>query len=130
MKQTRSLVLVLIAAAAVAGCWPDPVQAGPLCTITKVNLQGASSADITVDATAGGVTVLAADSNRCEALIQNSGAAAMRCAPTTITVTSTVGFYVPAAGTLALGVEGQQAWKCIRTTGSSTTASVAEADLP
>ena len=96
------------------------------CKTVLVNAQGTASADITIDGTAGGVAVLAAGTTRCAAVITNSGAADMRCAPTTVTVSSTVGYLVPAGKSLALGLEGQQAWKCIRT-GSSTTASVLEA---
>ena len=96
------------------------------CKTVTVNAQGTGSADVTVDATATGVSVMAALATRCGALILNSGAADMRCAPSTVTVTSTVGFFVPAGQALRLSEEGQQAWRCIRTTGTSTSASIAE----
>lgn len=96
------------------------------CKTVAVNSQGASNADITVDATAGGVAVLAASTTRCSAVIANVSANDMRCAPTTVTVTSTAGFLVQAGAKLSLGLEGQQAFKCIRTGGSSATASVME----
>lgn len=97
------------------------------CKTTVVNAQGVANAGIAVDATAGGVTVLAASATRCDALITNQGSGDMLCGPSTITVTTTVGFYVPAGGMLALGDAGQQAWKCIRQAAVSTTAYVAEA---
>lgn len=105
-----------------------PPNVSPCKTVTT-NAQGAAGADITVDSTAGGVSVMAASTTRCGALIKNAGTAAMRCAATTLTVSSTVGELIDAGETLVLGLEGQQAWKCIRTTGTSTSASVSEATL-
>lgn len=97
------------------------------CKTIAVNSQGVANADITVDATAGGVSVLAASATRCGAVVVNVGTADMRCGPTSMTVSATAGFLIQAGGKLALDLEGQQAMKCIRTTGTSTTASVAEA---
>ena len=95
------------------------------CKTTVVNSVN-SGQDITVDSTAGGVVVMGSLSTRCGATILNSGTANMRCAQGTITVTSTVGFLIAAGGSLNLGFEGQQGWKCIRTTGTDTAASVIE----
>lgn len=97
------------------------------CKTVSINLFGVANADITVDATAGGVVISALNTSRCGMAISNSGAADMRCAPTTLTVTSTVGILIPAGQVRYFGLEGQQLWKCIRTTGSSTTANVWEA---
>ena len=83
--------------------------------------------DVVIDGTAGGVTILGANGKRCQAIIQNTGTAAMRCGPATITVSATVGFLVPPGQSLVTGVEGRELWKCIRTTGTSTSASIAEA---
>lgn len=119
-----ALVLILILASALGPSLPADAA---VCRTVAVNDQGTANAAITVDATAGGVAVLAANSMRCGAVIKNSGTAAMRCAPATVTVTSTVGFVVAASEALILSAEATQAWRCIRTTGSSTTADVAEA---
>lgn len=91
--------------------------------VTPVN----SGTDVTVDATAGGVTVMNASTTRCGAVITNTSANAMRCAPTTLTVTATLGYLIGANGSLNLGAEGQQSWKCIRTGASSAAAATAEA---
>lgn len=108
--------------------WPvlQPPESAA-CKTTVPNDQGTAGADIPVDATAGGVAVLAASTTRCEAIITNAGTADMRCAPTTLTVTSTAGYLVQAGASLRLGLEGQEAYKCIRTGASSTSASVIEA---
>lgn len=113
-----SLLVVLVAGNALAD---------PLCDTVDINAQGTSDADITVDSTSGGVTVMAASVTRCGALIINSGAAAMRCGPTSMTISSTKGAYIAEGGVLVLGVEGRQAWRCIRTSGTSTSANVVEA---
>lgn len=97
------------------------------CKTVGVNVQGTANADVSVDNTAGGVAVLAASTTRCGAVIKNSGTGDMRCAPTTITVSSTVGFLIIAGDKQTLGLEAQQAWKCIRTGSTTTTASVLEA---
>ena len=76
---------------------------------------------LVVDSTAGGVTVLTANMQRCQALIQNTGTAPMSCAPLPTVVTAAVGVLVQGGQTLEMGVEGQQQWNCIRTTGTSTT---------
>lgn len=104
--------------------YPDP-SSDP-CRNVGINLQGASNADITADNTAGGVLVMAANVQRCGALITNSSANDMRCARTGVTASSTVGYFVRANTTLELGPEGKDAWRCIRTGGSSATVSVLE----
>jgi hypothetical protein len=86
--------------------------------------------DVLIDATAGGVVVLDANPQRCQALIQNTGAASMRCGPATVVVSAVVGFLVKAGETLTLGAEGKELWRCIRTTSTSTTVSIAEAITP
>lgn len=117
MKTILAVLLVLVASVA---------QAQPLCDETLVNNKGSANADITVDATAGGVRVMDASTTRCCAIVQNSGEADMRCAPTSITVSATKGVLVPSGQSLVLGIEGREAWNCIRTGDSSTAANVAE----
>ena len=85
------------------------------------------STAITIDNTAGGVSVLTAKSKRCAALIKNVGTADMNCAPTTYTVSTTLGWLVSPGETLGLTSEGREAWKCIRTTSNSTSVVVIEA---
>ena len=84
--------------------------------------------DITIDDTAGGVTVLAADNARLTALLYNNGGFEVRCAPSTEAPTTTNGFPVPAGGTLVLGPQDgvQLLWACIRTTANSSTIAVFE----
>jgi hypothetical protein len=97
------------------------------CKTVAINLFGTANADITIDSTAGGIVVSALNTLRCGMAISNSGGADMRCAPVGVVPTSTVGILVPAGQVRYFGLEGQQLWKCIRTTGSSTTANVWEA---
>lgn len=99
------------------------------CSKVRINESGVARADIVVDGTAGGVTVAPALDSRCGGIIVNSGTGtkAMRCGPSTMTVTSTVGFLLNAGDALSLGNEGQQLWRCIKTTGDNTTANVIEA---
>lgn len=104
----------------------DSPSAAACKTVTQ-NSQGAGNADITVDATVGGVAVLAASTTRCAAILSNVGSADARCASGATTPTSTAGYLIKAGKDLVLGPEGQQAWKCIRTTATSTTFAVVEA---
>jgi len=99
------------------------------CQTTGINLQGTGGAGnaITIDNTSGGVSIMLANQARCGGTISNTGAGAMNCAPTTETVSSTIGQTIAAGQAYNFGPEGQQAWKCIRTTSTSTTANVAEA---
>lgn len=127
MRRLISLVLAAALGVAAVPSGPRPADAA-ICKTVAVNAKGTGNASITVDATAGGVTVMDASTQRCGATITNSGTADMRCAPSTVTVTSTVGFLIAAGKALNLGSEAQQAWKCIRTTASSTTADVGEAN--
>lgn len=117
-----------------AGNFPDnepfnQAQVGgvAVCKTTTVNAQGVANAGVVVDATAGGVTVLAASTTRCGALLYNlQGGGDALCAPTAITVTTTVGFYLAAGQSLAMQHEAQGAWKCIRQAGTNATLYVAE----
>jgi hypothetical protein len=86
--------------------------------------------DITIDATAGGVQVLATNTKRCSALIVNSGVAPMRCGPAGVTVSATVGVPLGAGASLPLNRSSRSAWKCIRTTGTSTSATIVESAVP
>lgn len=97
------------------------------CKTTVINAQGTANAGVTVDNNAGGRAVLAANTRRCEAVLYNlQGGGDALCAPTTITVTTTVGFYLAAGQSLALGSESQQAWNCIRQAAVNATLYVAE----
>jgi hypothetical protein len=121
----KLLVLLLVLAICVL---VQSRRAHASCTHSKVNLQGSSNGSITIDATAGGILVMAAaTAKRCGATIQNSGSAAMRCGPASMTVSATAGYLISAGASLNVGPEGQEAWNCIRTTASSTTADVDEA---
>lgn len=85
-----------------------------------------NSADVTVDDTAGGVTVLAANANRKKCIIQNVGAAACRVGTTTPTTTTGLQLAPGASLTLEGPYPVQAAIKAIRETGTNTTVSVAE----
>ncbi len=106
-----------------------PAWSAP-CNQVRINNKGSSGASITVDATATGVVVAEANGSRCSLAIRNESANPMRCAPSTgptaLTVTSTVGFLLDNTVALTAEWDGVQEWRCIRTTGSSTTVSVAE----
>ena len=88
------------------------------------------SGDITIDATAGGIQVLAANAKRCNALIINGGNAALRGCPSWITVSASVGVTLGAGQSLPLDRDGRAAWRCIRTTGTSTSATIIESAVP
>lgn len=109
----------------VNGAAPAPSTAA--CKKVTVNAQGAAGAAITIDNTVGGVTVLAASTTRCGAIVTNAGSADMNCSPSTQTPSATVGQRVTVGMTLVLGLEGQEAWKCFRTTSTSTSVTVSEA---
>ena len=114
-------ILLLLALSA------SPAFADALCPQVIYNAKGTANADITIDATAGGIAVLDTDTlGRCGAQIRNSGTADMRCADTSITVSATAGKLVKAGEELLLDYEARLAWKCIRTGASSTTANVTE----
>jgi hypothetical protein len=100
---------------------------GSACKNGTVNAKGTSGGTVTVDATAGGITVADASASRCSLLIQNEpGGGDMRCMTGATAPTSTVGFLVQSGQSLRLDLEGQGAWKCIRTGASSATVSVVE----
>ena len=96
------------------------------CKTVTVNSQGVANAPVTVDATAGGVAVLAVSTTRCSATIYNESGGDIRCAPTTVTVTASVGALVPVETGVKLGMDSQQAWNCIRVAGDSAVVSVLE----
>jgi len=101
------------------------------CNSVIINSKGTSNADITVDSTAGGVTVLDANNQRCSAIIIETAGNQIRCAPANLTVTTTVGFPLKAFSDVAgLNLSERDGvkleWKCIRTGASSGTVSVME----
>lgn len=87
----------------------------------------AHTADVTVDATAGGVTLLAANTNRKAAMIQNTGAANMRVSVGG-TPTATNGIQVAPGQVLTLSSPycPTGAIKAIREGATSTTAAPLE----
>ena len=84
--------------------------------------------DITVDATAGGVELLAANPDRKSALIQNVGVADMRVTTDGSAPTATHGKLVPAGGSLSLSSPycPVGSVKAIRTGATSTTANASQ----
>lgn len=104
----------------------SPVDAP--CKAIRANVSGTGGATMTVDATVGGVTVLAASTTRCVSVIQNeAGGGDIRCAFGATAPTTTVGFLVQAGQNLPMGLEGQVQVRCIRTGATNGTVSVAEA---
>ena len=99
------------------------------CKKYTINPSGTGNAGVTVDSTAGGVTVLPASTTRCDAVIYNlQGGGDILCAPTTLTVTTTVGFYIAAGQSLGdLGLAAQEQWKCVRQGATNGTVYVATA---
>ena len=74
------------------------------------------------------VDVLPANTSRCSAAILNYSANDMNCADFNVdgAPTATTGFPIPAGQTLALGLESQGRWQCIRSGGADAVACVAE----
>ena len=96
------------------------------CKTVTVNPSGVGNAGVVVDSTVGGVIVMAASPARCGAVFYNlQGGGDVLCGPSTITVTTTVGFYLAAGQSLALDLEAQQQWKCIRQAATNGTVYVA-----
>lgn len=95
------------------------------CHKAVLNRQGSSGADITVSTSA--VTVLAANTERCRAIIFNNAAAAntMRC-HTTLTPTNTVGYLIPGGASLEIFLGAKQQWQCIRAAAADATVSTLE----
>jgi hypothetical protein len=93
--------------------------------VTPVN----SGADITIDNTAGGIPVTTSNANRCALTIVNTGGANIRCcghADCAAGPDSTHGAPIDTAGSFSMGAEGQDAWSCIRTGGSSSSVAIME----
>ena len=82
--------------------------------------------DITVDNTSGGVEVVAASPNNCNALVVNNGAETIRCAVKNMSPTATLGIEVVSAASLAVDMRDGIAlgMNCIRTGASNSTVSV------
>ena len=98
------------------------------CKAIRANVSGSGGAVMTVDATVGGISVLAASAARCAAVIQNEqGGGDVRCAFGATAPTTTVGFLIAAGQNLPMGLEGQVQVRCIRTGSTNGTVSVAEA---
>lgn len=102
-------------------------QSPPACVPARqqVNVLGVGGADIQVGATAQGV--LATSTVRCQAMLKNNGPAPMRCKPTAQGApTATSGLLFNPGDQLIMTTAGREAWNCIRTTGTSTTATTIE----
>jgi len=101
-------------------------SAEPLCTATRVNLQGVSNADVVVSSTA--VAILAENARRCEAVIINTGTADMRCTQQNQPGPSaTIGILITPTSSFKLTFnEARKPWDCIRTTGVDAAANVVE----
>lgn len=101
------------------------------CFTSRINDQGVGGAAITIGTTA--TAVVAATKDRCGFTLINETANPYRCGPTSgttaLTVTTTVGAYIPASVYPVFGQAGAQAWSCIRTGASSAILSVIE-DMP
>lgn len=84
-----------------------------------------NTADVTVDSTSGGVTALAANTNRKVAIIQNTGSANIRVGTT---VTTSTGTQLSPGGYLVLEppYPVTAAIKAIRESGTNSTVSAAE----
>lgn len=113
--------------------WANPALAQDTCYNVRINHKGSNGAAITVDSTTGGVVIVDANTSRCTLTIINETANPMRCAPSTgpyaLTVSTTVGAYIPPGTYPVFGKSSREQWKCIRTTGTSATVSILE-DLP
>lgn len=93
----------------------------------RVNVQ-ANMADITVSTTA--VQVFAPNVARCQILLKNNGSNPMRCAPVDQgKPTSSLGLLMNAGDQLIMTTAGREAWACIRSSSSDTTATTIE-ELP
>jgi hypothetical protein len=120
MKQLVGIVSLVLALSASA--WAQT----PACVPTKtvINTQG-GLADLAIAATA--VQVLDANQAVCQRLLQNNGTAPMRCLPVPQGApTATNGLLIKPGEQILMGTEGRQAWQCIRTTATSTTAATIE----
>jgi hypothetical protein len=76
------------------------------------------------------VTVVTANQNRCEAIVENVGDQVLRCtALADGPPTATTGYPLVPGKTLALGLAGQRGWQCIRDTDSTDTGLVSVLEL-
>jgi hypothetical protein len=124
MRRLMGLVLLAVLLGLLAP--PSQAQETKTCTPIKslINRTGAGT-DIAVGATA--VNTLDVDSGACQRLLRNNGTAPMRCISKNQGVPSaTVGLLLNAGDQILMGTEGREAWWCIRTTATSTTATTIE----
>lgn len=108
--------------------WQGTVSAQdrPACFAQRqlVNSTNAG-ADVVVGAVA--VQAVPQSTSRCQVMLRNNGTAPMRCLPSAQgTPTATSGLLMNAGDQLIMTTAGREAWACIRTTGSSTTATTIE----
>lgn len=97
------------------------------CKTLKANLQGSALADITVDATSGGVTVLGSSITRCGAVIKLVSGGQIKCLSSGQgNPSTTAGFTLDVGDVLGVDTEAQEAYKCIRTGGTSGIVTVVE----
>lgn len=121
MRRVLGIMILLLTATGASG---QPV---PLCTKARANLLGIDKAPITVGDTATQVAV--ANTARCSLLLtvpQGAASGVMCLAAPDGTPTATTGIPIAIGGSLALGTEGQEEWRCIRTGGSDTEVVVIE----
>ena len=124
----RRMVIVLLALCVLTMplCAVSHAQEIKTCvpTHTIINEQG-QGADIAVGASAVGA--LAQNNAACQRLLRNNGAAPMRCMSIPQgTPTATAGLLLNSGDQILMGTEGREAWRCIRTTSTSTTATTIE----
>jgi hypothetical protein len=120
------LALALCAVTVALAHVPSHAQEIKTCAPIKslINRTGAGT-DIAIGATAA--NTLDVDSSACQRLLRNNGTAPMRCIPKPQgTPTATIGLLLNAGDQILMGTEGREAWWCIRTTGTSTTATTIE----
>lgn len=107
--------------------WSPPLTFGQSegCRRVLINRLGTAKADVAVSNTA--VDVVLRNDSRCNLLLYNSGAGAVRCMDTQDgTPTATTGLYIGPSSGRTFEREGTNAWRCIRATAADSTLNTAE----
>jgi hypothetical protein len=126
---TALVVLLLSDRALWAQVGGPPVGPTDACRDANPNVSGVAGADITVDTTA--VTVIATNTRLCQAIIFNTSTTQpLRCRSLNHSVpTGVSGFPLLPGSALALGLEAQKGWSCVRDTSATGSATVATFEL-